>query len=373
MQLTAPRDRPAPDSILFGVVAALVCIGLVMVFSASSATAWASYHDTAFYLKRQLIWLGVACVFAYAAYRCDYRKLRPFAPLAVGLAYVSLILVLVPHIGLLSGGARRWIGAGPFSFQPSEFAKLALVIYLAAALTGKGDRIRSLSGGLFPLCVVTLGLAALVLLEPDMGTASLFVFTAIVMLFVAGARLPHLFAIGIAVLPPILIYVGSSSYRLARIMAFLNPFKDPQNTGYHIVQSLLALGSGGVLGLGLGASRQKFFYLPEQYTDFIFSILGEELGLLGTGLVLVLFVVFAYRAIRIALRAPDRFGFFLAVGCTSVIVVQAFINIGVVTSSWPVTGVPLPFVSFGGSSLVVSLVAVALLINIGRSRPEYRS
>jgi cell division protein FtsW len=372
VHLTAPREQSPPDTILFGVVAALVSIGLVMVFSASSATAWASYHDTAFYLKRQLIWLGVALVLAYAAYRCDYRKLRPLAPVALVVAFAALVLALVPHIGLMSGGARRWIGAGPLEFQPSEFAKLALILYLAAALTSKGERVRSLGSGLFPLFAVTFGLAGLVLLEPDMGTASLFAFTAVVMLYVAGARVPHLVAVAMAVVPPLLVYVGSSDYRRARILAFLDPWKDPQNTGFHIVQSLLALGSGGVFGLGLGASRQKFFYLPEQYTDFIFSILGEELGLLGTALVLVLFVVFAYRAIRIALRAPDRFGFFLAVGCTSVIVIQAFINIGVVTSSWPVTGVPLPFVSFGGSSLVVSLICVALLINIGRNRAGAR-
>jgi cell division protein FtsW len=194
------------------------------------------------------------------------------------------------------------------------------------------------------------------------------VFTVATMLFVAGARVVHLLLIATAMLPPVVLLVLSSAYKRARIFAFLDPWKDPQNTGFHIVQSLLALGSGGPFGLGLGASRQKFFYLPEQYTDFIFAILGEELGLLGTALVVVLFIVLAHRAIRIALAAPDRFGFFLAVGCTSVIVIQAFINIGVVTSSWPVTGVPLPFVSFGGSSLVVNLVAVALIVNIGRHR-----
>jgi len=357
-----------PDALLFAVVAALIGIGLVMIFSASSATAYADFHDSAHYLKRQSIWLIVGLGAAFAAYRCDYRKLKAIAPYAVGFTVLALIVTLIPHIGSSAGGARRWLGAGPISFQPSEFAKLALVLYLATALANWGERVRSLSRGVWPILVVTLALALPVLLEPDMGTASLLIFTAFTMLFVAGARVEHLVLVVLAMLPAVAITVGSSSYKRARILAFLDPWKDAQNTGFHIVQSLLALGSGGALGLGLGASRQKFFYLPEQYTDFIFAIIGEELGLLGAVCVVTLFVIFAYRAVRIALGAPDRFGFFLSIGCTCIIIIQAFINIGVVTSSWPVTGVPLPFVSFGGTSLVVSMVAVALIINVGRHR-----
>jgi cell division protein FtsW len=192
-------------------------------------------------------------------------------------------------------------------------------------------------------------------------------------LFCAGARVDHLALSVFSMLPGVLFAVGSSAYKRARVLAFLDPWKDPQNTGFHIVQSLLALGSGGLLGMGLGASRQKFFYLPEQYTDFIFAILGEELGLLGALGVIALYVIFAFRAVRIALAAPDRFGMLLALGCTLLIVIGAFVNIGVVTSSWPVTGVPLPFVSFGGTSLVVSLVAVALIANVGRYRQTDRA
>lgn len=364
--------RP-PDLMLFAAVAALVGIGLMMIFSASSATAYAAHHDTAFYLKRQLMWLAVALVAAFGAYRCDYRKLRRLAGPALCFAFITVIAVLVPHVGLVSGGARRWIGIGPLSFQPSEFAKLALVIYLAAALTTKGERVRAFAGGIFPLLLVSGLLAVCVLKEPDMGTASLLLFVALAMLFVAGARLPHLLATVLVMVPGATLSVVTSKYKLARVLAFVDPFKDRQDTGYHIVQSLYALGSGGAMGLGLGASRQKFSYLPEQYTDFIFAILGEELGLVGTLAVIALFVLFTQRAIRIALGAPDRFGFLLAMGCTFAIVIQAFINIGVVTSSWPVTGVPLPFVSFGGSSLIVSLVCVALLLNIGRHRGERRA
>jgi len=367
--VAVPREsRSAPDAVLAGAVATLVAFGLVMIFSASSATAYAIHHDATYFLKRQFVWLAVAMFFAFIAYRCDYRALRHYATPALGVAFICLLLVFVPHVGLMSGGARRWLGFGPLSFEPSEFAKLALVLYLASALTRKGERVRSMVSGVFPLGAVTAVLALLVLAEPDMGTASLLVFTAATMLFAGGARFVHLAFTALVTLPPVAFLVLSSGYRRARVLAFIDPWKDPLNTGFHIVQSLYALGSGGIAGLGLGFSRQKFFYLPEQYTDFIFAIIGEELGLLGALVVVALFVVVAYRAVRIALRAPDRFGFLLAVGCASTIVVQALINIGVVTSSWPVTGVPLPFISFGGSSLVTCLVAAALLLNIGRVR-----
>lgn len=345
-----------------------MALGLVMVFSASSATAYAFHHDTAYYLKRQMLWLVVALFCAAIAYKLDYRVLRRLDSVILVGALLALVAVLVPHVGIVSGGARRWLGAGGFAFEPSEFAKLALIIYLAAAISRRQERIRSLTRGLWPLLVVTFALAGLVLVEPDMGTATLVIFVAFAIIFIAGARVPHMLAIILAIAPPVALFVLASPYRRDRIFAFLDPWKDPQNTGFHIVQSLLALGSGNVVGVGLGLSRQKFFYLPEQYTDFIFSIVGEELGLLGALFVIALFLCFAYRATKIALAAPDTFGFFLVVGCTALIVIQAFVNIGVTTSSWPVTGVPLPFVSFGGSSLIVSLVAVALILNVGTER-----
>jgi cell division protein FtsW len=360
--------RPAPDTPLVGAIAGLVAIGLVMIFSASSAFAVALHHDAAYFLKRQIVGLAVACAAAFVAYRIDYRVLRKVAPFALLGTIVSLVLVLVPHVGTLAGGASRWLGAGPLQFEPSEFAKLALVLYLASALAQKGDRIKSLVNGVFPLAFVTGLMAMLVIKQPDFGTASLLAFTAGTMLFVAGARIAHLALIVAVVTPPALLLVRHDPYKWARIIAFLDPWKDPQDKGFHIVQSLMALGSGGWFGVGLGFSRQKFFWLPEAHTDFIASIIGEETGFAGIALIVVLFVIFAYRAIRIALRANDRFGFFLAVGCTSMIVIQAFVNLGVVSSSWPVTGVPLPFISFGGTSLVTSLVAVALIVNVGRAR-----
>jgi cell division protein FtsW len=353
---------------LFFTIASLVGIGLVMIFSASSATALLEHHDVAYYVKRQLLWLAVGLVVAYGAYRLDYHLLKRWAPYLLVGSVLSLLLVLVPHVGVAVNGARRWIGGSSISLQPSEFAKLALVIYLAAMLSSRGERIVSLVKGLVPLCIPVFLVAVLIVKEPDMGTASLIVLIAFAMFFTAGARIGHLVAIMLATVPPAILTVIANPYQRARVFAFLNPWRDPLNTGFHIVQSLLALGSGGLFGAGLGDSRAKFFYLPEQYTDFIFSVLGEELGLLGALAVVILFIMFGYRAIRIAIASPDRFGFFLTIGCAATIIIQAFINIGVVTSSWPVTGVPLPFISFGGSSLIVNLVCVALIANVGRGQ-----
>jgi cell division protein FtsW len=313
------------------------------------------------------VWLAVGAVFAYAAYRVDYPKLKKLAPAAVIVTSVLLWLTLIPHVGLMTGGARRWLGFAALSFQPSELAKLALVLFFAAKIANLGENVQSLVRGVAPLMVVALVVLGLpIFLEPDMGTASLVIFTALGMLFCGGARLVHLVLTGLVMLPGLAIAVGSSGYKRARILAFIDPWKDAQNTGFHIVQSLLALGSGGLFGLGLGASRQKFFYLPEAHTDFIFAVVGEELGLLGTIVVLALFATFAIRAFALAQRIDDRFGFLLVIGCTLLISIQAFINIGVVTSSWPVTGVPLPFISFGGSSLIVNMVAAALVLNVLR-------
>lgn len=356
-----------PDTWLIGIAAVLVALGLIMVFSASSATAYALHHDALYFLKRQALWLAVGLPAAALAYRCDYRVLRRMAPLALALTLLALTAVLIPHVGLRANGAQRWLGYGGFSLQPSEFAKLGVIVYLATALARKGERVRDLVGGLVPPALVVGACVMLVFKEPDIGTATVIAFIAATMFFCAGARIMHLLSIT-AVTVPFILYeiVHRGGYERQRLLAFLDPWKYQQSSGFHVVQSLLALGSGGVIGRGLGFSVAKYFYLPEAHTDFIGSIIGEELGFLGTTLIVVLFVVLAYRAIRIAIGAPDRFGFFLSAGCASAIVVQAFLNLGVITSSWPVTGVPLPFVSYGGSSLVVSLVCVGLLANVGR-------
>lgn len=254
------------------------------------------------------------------------------------------------------------------SFEPSEFAKFALVVFLAWLFAAREDGARSLSRTGVPALFAVGVCFALVLRQPDLGTASLFLITAFVMLYVAGARLRHL-ALEIALaVPTLALFVFSSAYRRDRFTAFLHPFKDPQDTGYHIIQSLYALGSGGVFGSGLGHSVQKFGYLPEPYTDFIFSIIGEEVGFVGATVVVLLFLILAYRGIRIAAMAEDRFGLYLAAGITASIVVQAFVNIAVATSTFPVTGIPLPFISYGGTSLVVSLFSVGVLASVSRGR-----
>jgi cell division protein FtsW len=368
LQRNVPAESSPPDTWLFVAVAILVGIGLVMIYSASSVTAYAEHLDTAYYVKRQFLWLIVGCAVAYGAYRIDYLLLRKFAPYIFVAGIAGLLLAFAPHVGLRINGAHRWIGFGPFSVQPSEFAKLSLVIFLAAWLSGREPRVdvTKFAGGLVPACLPIVLTAMLVFKEPDVGTASLIAMTGFVILFAGGARIFHLAVASLAMLPPAALLIVHNPASRARLFAFVDPWRDPQNTGFHIIQSLYALGTGGLVGVGLGASREKFFYLPEQYTDFIFSVLGEELGLIGALAVVALFVLLAFRAVRIALGAREAFGFLLVVGCTAMIVVQAFVNIGVVTSSWPVTGVPLPFISFGGSSLIVDLVAVALILNVGR-------
>ncbi|MBC5810573.1 MAG: FtsW/RodA/SpoVE family cell cycle protein, partial [Candidatus Eremiobacteraeota bacterium] len=245
-----PVARGGPDAVIVFAIGTLVAIGLVMIFSASSYLAVAMHHDATYFFKRQVVWFAVGLIPAYVAYRMDYHKLKNVAPLFVGAVLVLLVLVLVPHVGIFIGGARRWLGFGSMSFEPSEFAKLALVVYLAAALATKGERVRSLVSGVVPLAFVTLLLAMLVLKEPDMGTASMLVFTSVVMLFAAGARIAHLLMMAAVTMPWVVLLVMHDTYKRARILAFLDPWKDPQDKGFHIVQSLLALGSGGAFGQG---------------------------------------------------------------------------------------------------------------------------
>lgn len=361
------KQKPA-DVFLLLTVGALVAIGAVMVFSASSVDGVTQFHDAAYFLKRELLWIAVGSCALWFGLRVDYCRLRAAAPWIFGLSVALLGLVLVPHLGSMEGGAQRWFEFKSFSFEPSEFAKLAVVIMLARIFADREDGALSFARAGFPALLCVGVCFVLVMREPDFGTASLFVISAGVMLFVAGARWQHLVISAVVAVPTLLLFVFSSPYRRDRFTSFLHPWNDPSNTGYHIIQSLYALGSGGWFGLGLGESRQKFGYLPEQYTDFIYAIIGEELGFIGAAIVLALFLALAYRGVRIAMEADDRFGYYLAVGLTASIVVQALMNIGVVTSEWPVTGVPLPFISYGGTSLVLSMFGVGVLAGISRGR-----
>lgn len=359
--------KRAPDYWLFLTVIALIGIGVVMVYSASAIVAQDRFGDSAYFFKRQALWAGLGVAVLLVAQRIHYERLRRLTPLLLFLALASLTLVLIPGIGRVAGGARRWLSlGGPFSFQPAEGAKLALALYLANFLTNRGVRLVEFRGGVLPPVLIGGAMFGLIMLQPDMGTALLMGLLLVAMLFVGGARLAHLVSLSMVSLPVVAMAVLGEEYRRRRILAFLNPWRDPQGAGFHIIQSLLALGSGGIFGLGLGESRQKFFYLPERHTDFIFAILGEELGLIGTVMVLLLFGLFAYRGFRIARHAPDRYSSLLASGITTMIVLQAVMNIGVTTGVLPITGLPLPFLSFGGSSLVFAMIGVGTLLNISQ-------
>jgi cell division protein FtsW len=362
--------RPAAgpvDRVLWVTTAAVLALGMVMVLSASFTTASAApYHDPYYFLKRQALWCALGLVAFAVCQRVDYHRWRDLAPLVLGGTLFLLLAVLVPGVGRHVQGSRRWLGFGPAVFQPSELAKLTMVVYVSAFLAQRGASVRRFARGALPVLAL-VGLAALlILLEPDLGTAAALVATSLVLLYVAGVPLAQFGGIFGAALPLLAGAIFSSPYRRQRFVAFLNPRANPLGSGYHILQSLYALGSGGLFGVGLGLSRQKYFYLPEQYTDFIFAIVGEELGLVGGLLVLALFGVLIWRGYRIAASAPDMFGTLLAAGITTMLAVQAIVNIGVVTAVLPITGIPLPMISYGGSSLVFTLAGLGMLASVSR-------
>ncbi len=362
--------RKPPDFALFLTAAILLGIGVVMVFSSSYVKADRLYGDPYYYLKRQVAWAGVGLVAMLVALNLDYWHLRRWARPILVLGIVLLVMVLVPGVGRAAGGARRWLGFGPVSFQPSEFMKLAVVIWLSASLTARGARLRQFSQGTLPYMVLLALIFGLVLLQPDLGTAVAIGGTSFLLLFCAGVPVVHLLAAGGIGLVGVAWAIVTEEYRLRRFLAFLDPFADPLGSGFHIIQALYAIGSGGLFGLGLGNSRQKFFYLPEQHTDFIFAILSEELGFIGGVTVLGLYFFLAWRGFRIALAAPDTFSTLLAAGVTGMLILQIIVNIGVVTATLPITGIPLPLLSFGGSSLVFSLAGIGILMNISRYQTQ---
>ncbi|MEA4882928.1 MAG: putative lipid II flippase FtsW [Clostridia bacterium] len=359
------RDRRGlPDLVLLIVALALLGIGIVMVFSASSVTSFYEQGDPYHYLKRQSLWAVIGLAGLLLAMRINYHVWEKTAGVLAVVGVGSLALVLVPGIGKLVAGSRRWLGFGFARFQPSEFAKLFLVMWLAAYLSGPQERVKDfLRGIIVPLSVVGVA-ALLVFAEPDLGTAITLVGVGGLTVMVAGCNVGHLLGIGSLAVPVIYLLAKSEPYRMRRLTSFMDPWADPLDSGFHIIQSLLALGSGGLVGVGLGLSRQKCFYLPEQHTDFIFAIIGEELGFLGTATVIALYVLFAVRGFRTAMQAPDAFGSVLAAGITVMIALQALMNIAVVTGSMPITGITLPLISAGGSSLLPTLASIGILLNI---------
>lgn len=347
---------------------ALVVLGLIMILSASSVTSFATYGSSFLFFRKQLLWAVIGLVGLAFFARFDYRKLKGAGYLAYAGVALLLLAVLIPGVGRVAGGSARWIGVGSFAIQPSEFAKLALVLFAADVFSRKEERsLKQFSHTALPMLPALAVLTILVIAQPDLGTTVLLGLIGIGMLFIAGAPLRYIIPVGAAGVGLAGVAALIEPYRRARLLAFLDPWKDPLETGYHTIQSLIALGSGGLFGVGLGASRQKWLYVPNAHTDFIYAILGEEMGLLGTVTVLGMFAFLIYLGIRVARAAPDRFGMLIAAGITIWIGGQALINMGAVTATLPVTGVPLPLVSFGGSSLVVSLVAMGIMTNIARA------
>lgn len=366
------RERHEPDYLLLVSVIALASLGIVMVYSSSGVASLIARDDAFAVVGPQALWavLGVVAMLVFT--RIDYRYLRLVSVAGFGIALVLLVIVLLPPIGPLRpievAGSTRWLQIGPLpAMHPAEFAKLALVVYLAHWLTRKGRLAGSLLGGLVPFLLITGPVLLLVVLEPDLGTTGILTLTAFTMFFVAGGSLWQLALVAPAGAAAVALVVANSGYQMARVQAFLDPWADPQGTGFHTVQGLLAIGTGGLLGIGLGESRQPGqLYLPAAQNDFVFAVVAQELGFLGGLAVIGLYLLFAYRGLRIALRAPDTFGALLATGITGWLTIQAFINIGVVVVLLPITGITLPFVSAGGSSLLVSFVAVGILLSISR-------
>ena len=359
--------RRSPDYALLAVVTVLVILGLIAVYSSSYPLGYAQYGDSNFFIKRQAFAAVIGLGGLLVAMNIDYRHLTRLSPLLVLGAIAMLAAVLIPGVGLNQNGATRWIELGPLPpFQPSEFAKLAVLIYMAAWLAAKGDIVRDFALGVLPFVSMVGLIAALVLLEPDLGTTVMIAAIAGTLFFVAGARISHVIALigSAAAMAGVLVLVAG--YRVERIFAFTSAEEDPSGIGFQTLQMLVALGEGGLGGLGLGVSRQKFFYVPGSHTDGVIAILGEELGFIGVTVVLALFALLLWRAFQIARRAPDQFGSLLAIGVIAWIGFQLVMNIGGVTRSIPLTGIPLPFLSYGGSALVATMTAVGVLLSVSR-------
>ncbi|HHW43030.1 MAG TPA: putative lipid II flippase FtsW [Desulfotomaculum sp.] len=363
----AMRRRP-PDFVLFLTVLMLLSVGIIMVFSSSYYYAmFPPFNNPFHFLVRQLIWAAIGLTLMFVMMNYDYRNLKRWAPGLLGLAFLLLAAVLIPGVGVAKLGAQRWLNLGPFSFQPSEFAKLCLIIFTAFGLSRRPDRINDFRRGILPYLILMALAAGLIMLQPDLGTAVTLCATIVLMLFAAGAPMVYLGLLGALGVAAAGAAIWLEPYRMRRFWAFLDPEKDLSGAGWQILNSLMSLGSGGLLGTGLGQGRHsKFLYLPERQTDFIFAVIGEELGFIGACLVIILFVIFIWRGLKVAITSPDPFGSILAAGIVAGVGIQAIINIGVVTSSLPVTGITLPFVSFGGTSLVFTLMGVGVLLNISR-------
>jgi cell division protein FtsW len=353
------------DKWLFTATLVLVCASLVMVYSASAVIAMDRFHKPTYFLFKQATFALVGLVLMPVLMKIDYRRYRGPAVIWTAMALIGIALAGV-LFGPRINGARRWFGIAGVGVQPSEFAKIVVIFFVAAILERRMDRIDDLRYSLFPIAIALGGVVGLIMLQPDLGTALSIIVIVSTMIFAAGISYRYIFGLLLVSLPAASVVLMSASYRRRRMMVFLNPWQDPLNDGFQVIQSLIAVGTGGVFGRGLMAGVQKLFYLPYPETDFIYAVIGEELGLAGATVILACFCVIAWRGLRTAMRAPDRFGAFTALGLTTMVSAQAFFNISVVLGLLPTKGIPLPFVSFGGSSLLVSMIGMGILLNVSQ-------
>jgi len=362
------RDSLAVDKWMLVAVAALLALGMTMVLSTSYLYSQERYADGTYFFRKQMISMVVGAVLLIVCSLLSPRVYRRFAYPLLGITFIILVLVLIPGVGAARGGARRWIMLAGFAFQPSELAKLAMIVYLAHSMAKKESMIRTFSVGVLPHLIVAGVFAGVLLLEPDFGSVLILTMLLYFMLFIGGVRVHHLLATGLMALPLLIYVMMKAEYRLRRLMSFLDPWSDAAGSGFHVIQSLIAFGSGQLTGRGLGESRQKLFYLPEAHTDFVYSVIGEELGLLGALLVLALFGVIILRGFRLTARIEEPFDQYLAFGITVLLGMQALIHMGVVMGLMPTKGLVLPFISYGGSAMVLNLMEAGILLGLSRRR-----
>lgn len=354
------------DPVILISVIFLVGLGLVMVFSSSAAIAYQKFNDPYYFLKRQIVWIMIGGLLMAFFMLMDYHFLQKATYPALAITLFFLIIVLFPQFGKKIGGAQRWLQLGGFSFQPSELAKFTLILYVVHSLAKKQDKIKDFFYGYLPNIIVVGFFSILFLFQPDMGATMILITVVFILFFIAGVKFSYLFYSVVMLFPAMYAAILSSEYQKNRIISFLDPEKDPLGHGYQIIQSFLAFGRGNIFGLGLGDSQQKLFFLPEPHTDFIFSIIGEELGFAGAVAVVILFLVIIWRGIQTALKSPDLYGMYLSLGLTLLIGVQAMVNLAVTVGLLPTKGLALPFISMGGSSLVISMICAGILLNISR-------
>jgi cell division protein FtsW len=365
-----PQHRKGqPDFILMILTFLLLGIGLVMIYSASQIEAYLLYGDSAYFLKRQVVWACLGIFFMFVVMNIPYRAYKKLVVPILGILFVMMALVLT-DLGVARGGAQRWLNLGFITLQPSEFVKVGIIIYLASIYSKKQEYINDLGRGVIPPLIVVAAFFILILLQRDLGTGMSIIFFTMVMVFCSGAEFKHMFGLGILSTSVGILFIITQPYRVERVTSFLDPWSDRLGSGYQLTQSLMAIGNGGVTGSGFGNSVQKYLYLPEAHTDFIFAIVAEELGLIGVGLILICYLVLILRGIRVSTHCPEPFGTLLGLGIVAMIGIQTLINIAVVSGRLPVTGITLPFLSYGGSSLLLTLISMGVLLNVSRYSTE---